>query len=323
MSVDGVHPLAPSSAASSTDAALSDLPTLARERIWGFWAFSSVNVGLSIATWAFLTGGTIALFAGARTAIAAMVIGNLVGVVLVSLTTCLPSAKYGVEQYTGLRTVFGLNGSRALVLVLFPLAAAGWNAILAIMFGRAVANIGNATLGTSFDPSGAVVVGASVAAIVISWLLLVKGPVSIEWVNRLVAPLLAVMTVVMLAVILRQHSWADLMAAEPLAPFGEPGLDWAIAVELSLGVGFSWWTIMGNLARLTTTQRVAFWPNMIGLFLAGVLAAAVGTFASSTSSSCGGAPCTCVTSMRPRGRPATASGGASTRSPSWPSPPVP
>lgn len=261
------------------DAGTSDLPTLASERLWGFWSFTSVNIGLAIATWAFLSGGTLAFFVGAKTAIAASVIGNLVGVALVALTTCIPSAKYGLEQYTALRSVFGGNGSRALVLVLFPLAAAGWNAILAIMFGRAIVNVSNATLGTAFGPEGAMVIAAALFAILISWLVLVRGPVSIEWVNKFVAPALVLITVVMLGAILTEHSWAELLAAEPLAPFGDPGLDWAIAVELSLGVGFSWWTIMGNLARLTTTQRAAFWPNMIGLFLASVVAGVVGSFA--------------------------------------------
>jgi nucleobase:cation symporter-1, NCS1 family len=261
------------------EAAFSELPTLRGERIWGFWSFTSVNVGLAIATWSFLTGGTVALFAGAKTAIAAGVIGNLIGVVLVALASCIPSAKYGVEQYTALRGVFGLNGVRTLVLVLFPLAAAGWNAILAIMCGRAIVNVINAVAGTEFDPNGGVVIAMALVAIVASWLVLVKGPVSIEWINKIVAPLLAVMSVAMLVLILVWHPWSELAAAPPLQPFGDPGLDWMIAIELSLGAGFSWWTVMGNLARLTTTQRVAFWPNLIGLFLASVIAGTVGTFA--------------------------------------------
>jgi len=69
-----------------------------------------------------------------------------------------------------------------------------------------------------------------------------------------------VVIVVMLGAILTEFSWSELLAAQPLAPFGDPGLDWAIAVELSLGVGFSWWTIMGNLARLTT-RRPASGPR--------------------------------------------------------------
>jgi hypothetical protein len=56
-------------AVSSTAGEFTELPVLRHERIWGFWQFTSVNVGLAIATWAFLTGGTIALFAGVKTAI--------------------------------------------------------------------------------------------------------------------------------------------------------------------------------------------------------------------------------------------------------------
>ncbi len=261
------------------EAAFSELPTLKGERIWGFWSFTSVNVGLAIATWSFLTGGAVALFAGARTAIAAGVIGSLVAVVLVSLASCIPSAKYGIEQYTGLRSVYGANGVRAFVLVLFPLVGAGWNAILAVMCGRAMVNVINAVAGTEFDPNGGLVITMALVAIVVSWIVLVKGPVSIEWVNKIVAPLLAVMSVAMVVLILVQHPWSELAAAPPLQPFGDPGLDWMIAVELGLGSGFTWWTIMGNLARLTTTQRVAFWPNLIGLFLASLVASLAGTFA--------------------------------------------
>ncbi|MGH3518638.1 MAG: purine-cytosine permease family protein [Haloechinothrix sp.] len=265
--------------ATSTAGEFTELPVLRHERIWGFWQFTSVNVGLAIATWAFLTGGAIALFAGVQTAIAATVIGNLVGVILVAMSTCLPSAKYGVEQYTALRSVFGLNGVRALIAVMLPLASAGWNAVLAVMFGRAVTNVLNSVLGTQFDPNGPMVIAMSLLALVLSWLILVRGPVSIEWVNKIVAPVLAVLTVVMLILVLRSHSWAELSAAQPLAAFDDDKLNFAAALELSFATGFSWWTIMGNLARLTTTQRAAFWPNVIGIFFASVVAGVVGTFA--------------------------------------------
>ncbi len=263
----------------STAGEFTELPVLRHERIWGFWQFSAVNVGLAIATWAFLTGGAIALFAGIKTAIAATVIGNLIGVILVTLSTCVASGKYGVEQYTALRSVFGVNGVRALIAVMFPLALAGWNAILAIMFGRATVNVFNVVLDTSFDPNGPVVIAMSLLAMLLAWLTLARGPVSIEWVNKIVAPVLAIMTIVMLVVLLRAHSWTELSAAQPLDAFNDAKLDFAAALEMSFAVGFSWWTIMGNLSRLTTTPRAAFWPNLVGIFFASVVAAIVGTIA--------------------------------------------
>jgi len=51
------------------------LPLLESERIWGPTDFSAVNIGLAIATWAFLIGGTTALMVGAKQGIAAIIIG--------------------------------------------------------------------------------------------------------------------------------------------------------------------------------------------------------------------------------------------------------
>ncbi|MDV6011913.1 cytosine permease [Haloechinothrix sp. LS1_15] len=267
---------------SSVAGEYTELPVLPGERIWGFWKFTSVNVGVAIATWAFLTGGAIALFAGVKTAIAATVIGNLIGVALVALATCLPSAKYGLEQYTALRSVFGLNGVRIVIAVLIPLSLAGWNAVLAIMVGRALTNVAGAALGVEFDPSGPMVIVMSLLALVASWGILARGPMSIAWVSKLVAPVLAVITVLMLVLLLGSHSWSEFTAAQPLDAYADDRLNFAAALELSFATGFSWWTMMGNLARLTTNQRSAFWPNMLGLFAATVVAGMVGTLAALT-----------------------------------------
>ncbi|WP_116246673.1 cytosine permease [Nocardiopsis sp. FIRDI 009] len=264
---------------SGSAGSLAGLPLLRGERVWGFWGFTSVNVGLAIATWAFLTGGSVALFVGAKAAIAVTVVGNLVGVVLVALTTCVPSAKYGVEQFGALRSVFGRNGVRILLLLLMPFLLATWNAILAIMFGRALANVSNAVLGTDLRADSPVVIGFCLVALVACWLLLLRGPLSLSRVNGLIAPALAVITLVMLVVILRERGPAELAALAPLTPLGDPLLSYTAALEVCLGAGFSWWAITGNLARLTTTARVAYWPNLIGLFGASTVAGLVGTLA--------------------------------------------
>jgi NCS1 family nucleobase:cation symporter-1 len=261
------------------ESAFSTLPVLREERIWGFWDFTAVNVGLAIATWAFLIGGTTALFVGAKAGISAIFIGNVIGVSMVALAPCVPSAKYGLEQYTSLRSVFGSNGTRLVIFALLPLLAMGWNAILAIMLGRAAVNVANTALAMDLGPESPLVVGFALASILLSWILLVKGPVSIEWFNKIVAPGLALMTVFMLILIFVDNPWDELLAAEPIEPFGNKALDFVLAVEINLAAGFSWWNVIGNLARLTRTQRTALWPNMIGLYAAAALAEVVGLLA--------------------------------------------
>jgi NCS1 family nucleobase:cation symporter-1 len=87
------------------------------------------------------------------------------------------------------------------------------------------------------------------------------------------------MTVFMLILIFVDKSWGELLAAEPIEPFGNKALDFMLAIEINLAAGFSWWNVMGNLTRLTRTQRTALWPNMIGLYAAAAVAEVVGLLA--------------------------------------------
>ena len=255
------------------------LPLLRPERVWGFADFTWVNIGLAIATWAFLTGGATAAFVGAKAGIAAMIIGNAIGITIVCLATCVPSGKYGVEQYTFLRSILGRNATRGLVFSFLLLVEMGWTAVLAIMFARATANVSNEALNTSIGPTSFVVTIFALVAIVMSWLVLSRGPVTIRFLNRIVAPGLAIITLGMLALIFTDVSWSQLTSAKPLSPFGDKRLDFMIAVEFNVATGLSWWPVMGGLARLTQTPRAAYWPNMIGIFAATVVAQVVGLFA--------------------------------------------
>jgi len=98
------------------EATFGTLPVLRHERVWNFADFTWVNIGLAIATWAFLVGGATALFVGAERGIAAMVIGNAIGVALMILASVVSSGRYGLEQYTFLRSVFGPLGIAVIVL---------------------------------------------------------------------------------------------------------------------------------------------------------------------------------------------------------------
>lgn len=261
------------------DATLNELPLLPRERIWGFWDFSTVNIGLAIATWAFLQGATVAYYVGAVEAIASVVIGYGISVLLVALSPVLASAKYGVEQFVMLRGIFGHGGARLIMITTSTIFAAGWSAILAIMLGHGVVNIINAAFGVELSKTGAAVSILGLIAIVSAWAILSRGPVSVERVSQVVAPALVIVLVVITVIIFTRVSWEELTAIPALDPEENPHVSFMIAIELGVAGGFAWWPNMGNLARLTRSARAAFWPNWIGIFGASVFAALIGTFA--------------------------------------------
>ncbi|MCW0000278.1 cytosine permease [Pararhizobium sp. YC-54] len=257
-----------------------DAPLLPSERLWGFWEFTYANSALAIATWAFLIGGAIGLFVGPKEGIAAIVIGNIIGVVLTALSTTPMSGRYGVEQFVALRSQFGYNGSRVVYVLAVVLLTMGWLAVLAMMFGRSIDGMMALSAGEAANPTGTKMIVAAVGAILLVCVVVAKGPTSIKFFNMVVSPALVLLMVVMLYIILSHHSLSELLALPALSPpFEDDTLNFIVAVEVNLAAGFSWWPYIGNLARLTKNERTAFWPNIVGIFGAAALGEIVGLLA--------------------------------------------
>jgi NCS1 family nucleobase:cation symporter-1 len=263
-------------------ASLGSLPLLKRERIWNGTDFTGVNVSLAIATWAFLVGGSTALLVGFQQGIAAMIIGNAIGLSFMILASVVASQRHGIEQYTLLRPVFGLIGVSVLVFTIILITEMGWSSLLAIMVGRAVTQVSNSTFGTDFGPESLMVTVFALVAIAVSWWILSRGPVTIGRFNKFIAPGLIVVTVFLMVFLVLNTSWEALFTAAPLAPFEDDRLNFMLAVEFNAGVGVSWYPVMGSLARLTRTPRAALWPSYGGLLIATLIAQIVGMAAALT-----------------------------------------
>lgn len=262
--------------------AFGTFPLLSSERTWSGWDFAWVNTALAIATWAFLVGGSTALLVGFIDGIAAMLIGNAIGLCFMVLASVPASQRYGSEQYTLLRGAFGVVGVGAIVFTIILVTEMGWSSLLAVMAGRATSQVAGAVLGTELAQYGPLVTVGGLLAILVAWFILSRGPVTIGRFNKVVAPGLAVITVVLLVVLVSTTSWETLASAAPLAPFGDETLNFMVAVEFNVGVGVSWYPVMGSLGRMTRHRRAALWPAYAGLLLATLVAQAVGMAAALT-----------------------------------------
>ena len=260
-----------------------DTPLLPGERVWGLWGFAYANSAVAVATWVFLIGGATALFVGPAQGIAAIIIGNLLGVILAAASTCLPCGKYGVEQFTFLRSMFGANGSRLVYFLSVVLLTLGWLAVLGLMCGRALDNLETLVQQAPPDGDGPWVSGGALLAITLAALVAIRGPDMIRRLSAVIAPSLILIMLALMYFISRNHSLAELLAMPALqAPFADPRVNFMIAVEINIAAGFSWWPYIGNLSRLCSNQRTAFWPNLVGIFGAASLGETVSLFAAST-----------------------------------------
>ncbi|MGM1028985.1 MAG: purine-cytosine permease family protein [Actinomycetota bacterium] len=258
------------------------LPLLKQERSWSALDFTWVNTALAIATWAFLVGGSTALLVGFEAGIAAMLIGNAIGLCFMVLASVVASQRWGSEQYMLLRGAFGVVGVGALVFTVILITEMGWSSLLAVMAGRATSQVASTVAGTDLGQYGPVVTIGGLVAIAIAWWVLSRGPVTIGRFNAIIAPGLAVITVVMMVFLVINTSWEELFTAAPLAPFDDETLNFMVAVEFNVGVGVSWYPVMGSLARMTRTRRAAVWPAYGGLLIATLVAQVVGMAAALT-----------------------------------------
>ncbi|MFK0088580.1 cytosine permease [Pseudomonas sp. NPDC090755] len=260
-----------------------DTPLLPSERVWGFWGYAYANSALAVATWVFLIGGATALFVGPLQGIAAIVIGNIIGVILAAASTCLPCGKYGVEQFTYLRSMFGINGSRLVYFLSVVVLTMGWLAVLGLMCGRALDNLQTLVQQTQPDADGWIVPAGALLAIVLAALVAMRGPDMIRRLSAVIAPSLILIMLALMYFISQRYSLGELLAMPPLQPpFENPHVNFMIAVEINIAAGFSWWPYIGNLSRLCSNQRTAFWPNLVGIFGAASLGESVSLFAATT-----------------------------------------
>lgn len=255
------------------------LPVLKEERQLGLFDHALVNIGIAVATWAFLLGGTTAMFVGAWDGIAAIIIGNVIGASIVSVSVCLGTSKFGVEQFTFARSVFGRVGVLVLVSIFLAIYGVGWSSVLSIMFGRAISEVTNTTMATGIGPNDLGVTWLAMVAIVVSWVLLWKGPTAVKWLNRIVGPGKFILCAGILLLLFGEKSWSTIAAAPALQPFDDPKTNFMVAIEINLAASFGWWPILGNISRFTKTPRAALWPNLVGIFAAAVVGETIGLLA--------------------------------------------
>ncbi|MFT5138460.1 MAG: NCS1 family nucleobase:cation symporter-1 [Lysobacterales bacterium] len=243
-------------------------PLLPNEREYTTSSAHLTAFAYAVATWCFITGGFTASYVGAVEGVVCLVAGNLIGVFLMSSSLSMGCHRYGIEQIDFCKPAFGQNGAK-IVLIFYLINMLGWSGLILVMFGNGIVNVVEA-LGYQAPEW---LVGAGVAlGLWLTYIITTRGVHLLSIFNSIITPALIIVVSFMFYMLIKSHGWSEILAAPPLDPLESDWLNYAIAVELGIASGMSWWGGIGFLARNTKTRRNAIYPHVIQLgFMTGIV----------------------------------------------------
>lgn len=252
-------------------------PLMRSERGFGKLAIFLAAFSAAMATWCFTIGGFVSNYLDASAGTFALLAGSLLGILLVTLATLPMCSKYGIDSVVASRAQLGTRGSY-LSLFLVYTSTMGWNVILFIYKGRAIAEL-LVTFGIMdrkyWDLCVAIV---GVLAVFVVLDLIRKGPEYVRSRGPIIAVMVAVMSMVVLGLLIMKVGIHGVLDAVAIAPYTEGSGNWASALEVLIAVNLSWWPYVGTIVRTNPSARQSLWPVVIGFGLGVGIGSLVGLY---------------------------------------------
>lgn len=268
-----------SAQATELEAVTGSMPLARREQTWGKFAIFGNTASAAVATWCFLTGGYIAYYLPAGPGAIAITTGTIIGVAI-ALFAALPQAtKYGVESVRATRPTLGVRGT-GITLILVFLILAGWNSVLTIFLGRALAEtmIVLGWIGEEGRVPAMLITGMLSCAV--TFLLLRKGSSALKWAGPSIATAVLLLSVLIMIVLISRFGLAAIFEAPALdGGEGAPGTNYMIVIELGIAGAIAWWPYIGGLTRQSRTSAGAILPAVLGLGAMMSAVLVIGSFA--------------------------------------------
>jgi NCS1 family nucleobase:cation symporter-1 len=241
-------------------------PVPASERVLSALDLAVLWGDLGIGLLVLVTGALLVPGLGFGTAVAAIILGSLVGVALLGLVA-VAGADHGVPTMVLFRPILGTRGSW-MPSVLNALQLIGWTAVELWAMSFVADLVAERVFGFS-----ARWLWLAVAVVTCTWLAL-WGPVGVTrvWMKRFGAwVIVAICAAVTFLLLVRDGSWAAITrpASGGWPTFG-PALDLVIAMPIS------WLPLVADYTRFATRPRAAFLGTFGGYLVANVWLYTVG-----------------------------------------------
>ncbi|MDR1796547.1 MAG: cytosine permease [Clostridiales Family XIII bacterium] len=259
-------------AGAEKEAVFGVVPVLKNKRIYGFMDAFLVLSGYNIATWSYTTGSYLSTLVGFRQIVIGVVFGSLLMMGIYQLPNIL-SARYGIDIWVWLRAVFGRLGIKVMIpliiLVNYP-----WYAVSADMFASSMANLGS-LYGLETARWGFTLL--AILCVVLGTMIAYRGLGMITWATRILVPLLLAVGVMVVVIGFRSATFEAILAYRPPLPFGTDSVvPYILSVEGNFAFVITLIGGMGELPRLTKTERGGYWSSVLSQGISGAFFVVVG-----------------------------------------------
>ncbi|MGY1664104.1 purine-cytosine permease family protein [Geodermatophilus sp. SYSU D00705] len=261
-------------------------PRLRQERHWDGRVTFGMSIATAVATWCFIIGGFVSFYLTAVAGTLAILAGSLIGMLFIVLALLPVCAKYGIDSAVSSRPQLGVRGSVLSVVLIYG-STLGWNIVLFVFMGRATASI---IEGFGYTAPGWITGASGIAGILVSLLVLRKGPESLRDFGPPIAVLTLVLGVAVMALLIYKLGVGELLDAPAVFPAESERVNWASGIEVLIASNLSWWAYTGGIVRNGPSARKSLWPLVIGLGLGVGVGSLAGFYAGLVIPSSGGDP---------------------------------
>ena len=236
-----------------------------RHRVLGFLDYFVLWADFGVGLLVLLAGTLLVPGLGFWPAMAAIVMGTLVGVLLLGLAGVVGS-DLAIPSMVGLRPSFGIRGSYLPSLV-NVIQLVGFGAFEVIIMGQASARLATPILGAGTYPAWAVAWGA------VAILMGLGGPLVVvrQWLEK-AGIWIVLATAAWMVIYIVGHFDLGAAVARP----GDGSLTFAQAVDLVVVMPISWLPLVADYNRFARDTPSAFWGTVAGYAVANISFYALG-----------------------------------------------
>lgn len=248
------------------------LPVTTSKKQYGFLDAFLVLGGYCIATWSYTQGSYLATLVGFKQLLVGAFLGAIFMLAIYQLPVIL-SVRYGIDIWIWLKAVFGRNGIKVMtviiILINFP-----WYAVCADLFASSMGNL-LALAGISMPEGLHPFLG--IFCVLLGTLIAYKGVTVINWTTRVLVPLLLLVGVVVVYVGFTSVPFDVILNYVPADTGYENNIiPYIVSIEANFAFVITLVGGMGEIPRLTKTERAGFWSGVLGQGLAGSFFVVIG-----------------------------------------------